>query len=206
MGKVRKEKSKENPLLVVISGPSGVGKDTVLAHLKEKRGNTHFVVTLTTRPRRAGERDGLDYHFVSPQEFERIQAEDGFLESAQVYGHRYGVPKGQVKEAVARGEDVVVKVDVQGAATIKSIVPEAVFIFLAPPSMEELEGRLRQRKTEPDRDLKLRAETARQEMESLAMFDYVVTNYRDRLELTLSQIEAIITAEKCRVKPRSLEI
>jgi len=204
--KVRKEESKENPLLVVISGPSGVGKDTVLAHLRKKRGSTRFMVTVTTRPRRAGERDGLDYHFVSLQEFERIQAEDGFLESAQVYGHRYGVPKGQLKKALARGEDVVVKVDVQGAATIKSIVPEAVFIFLAPPSMEELEGRLRQRKTEPDHDLKLRAETACQEMESLPMFDYVVTNHRDRLELTLSQIEAIITAEKCRVKPRSIEI
>ncbi len=195
-----------NPLLIVISGPSGVGKDTVLAKMKQSRRLLHYVVTATTRPQRPGEKNGLDYHFVSEDQFKRMIETGQLLEWASVYGNLYGVPKGQVQQALAQGLDVVVKVDVQGAATIKNILPQAVFIFLTPSSLGELERRLKERKTESSEELKLRMETTRGEMDSLPLFDYVVVNHQDRLDLTIAQIDAIISAEKCRVKPRIIEL
>ncbi len=195
-----------NPLLIVISGPSGVGKDTVLAKMKQSRHLLHYVVTATTRPQRPGEKNGLDYHFVSKDQFRRMIDTGQLLEWANVYDNLYGVPKRQVQQALAQGLDVVVKVDVQGAATIKNILPQAVFIFLTPPSLDELERRLKERKTESSEELKLRMETTRGEMDSLPLFDYVVVNHQDRLDLTIAQIDAIISAEKCRVKPRIIEL
>jgi guanylate kinase len=195
-----------NPLLIVISGPSGVGKDTVLAKMKESRRSLHYVVTATTRPQRPGEKNGLHYHFVSEEEFKGMIEAGELLEWANVYGNLYGVPKRQVQQALAQGLDVVVKVDVQGAATIKSVLPQAVFIFLTPPSLVELERRLKERKTESTEELKLRMETAGEEMSSLSMFDYVVVNHQDRLDSTIAQIDAIISAEKCRVQPRIIEL
>jgi guanylate kinase len=195
-----------NPLLIIISGPSGVGKDTVLAKMKQSRRLLHYVVTATTRPQRPAEKNGLDYHFVSDEQFKRMIENGQLLEWANVYGNLYGVPKGQVQQALAQGLDVVVKVDVQGAATIKNILPQAVFIFLTPPSLDELERRLRERKTESTEELKLRMETTRGELDSLPLFDYVVVNHQDRLDSTIAQIDAIISAEKCRVKPRIIEL
>jgi guanylate kinase len=195
-----------NSLLIVISGPSGVGKDTVLAKMKQSRRSLHYVVTATTRPQRPGEKNGLDYHFVSEEQFKQMIETGQLLEWASVYGNLYGVPKRQIQQALAQGLDVVVKVDVQGAATIKNILPQAVFIFLTPPSLDELERRLRERKTESAEELKLRMETTREEMDSLPLFDYVVVNHQDRLDLTMAQIDAIISAEKCRVKPRIIEL
>jgi guanylate kinase len=195
-----------NSLLIVISGPSGVGKDTVLARMKQSRRSLHYVVTATTRPQRPGEKNGLDYHFVSEEQFKQMIETGQLLEWATVYGNLYGVPKRQIQQALAQGLDVVVKVDVQGAATIKNILPQAVFIFLTPPSLDELERRLRERKTESAEELKLRMETTREEMDSLPLFDYVVVNHQDRLDLTMAQIDAIISAEKCRVKPRIIEL
>ena len=195
-----------NPLLIVISGPSGVGKDTVLAKMKESRRSLHYVVTATTRPQRPGEKNGLHYHFVSEEEFKGMMETGELLEWANVYGNLYGVPKRQVQQALAQGLDVVVKVDVQGAATIKSVLPQAVFIFLTSPSLVELERRLKERKTESIEELKLRMETAGGEMNSLSMFDYVVINHQDRLDSTIAQIDAIISAEKCRVQPRIIEL
>jgi guanylate kinase len=195
-----------NPLLIIISGPSGVGKDTVLAKMKQSRRLLHYVVTATTRPQRPGEKNGLDYHFVSEEQFKRMIENGQLLEWANVYGNLYGVPKGQVQQALAQGLDVVVKVDVQGAATIKNILPQAVFIFLTPPSLDELERRLRERKTESTEELKLRMETTRGELDSLPLFEYVVVNHQDRLDSTIAQIDAIISAEKCRVKPRIIEL
>lgn len=195
-----------NPLLIVISGPSGVGKDTVLTKMKESRRLLHYVVTATTRPQRPGEKNGLDYDFVSKEEFERMIETGELLEWANVYGNLYGVPKRQVQQALAQGLDVVVKVDVQGAATIKRFLPQAVFVFLMCPSLDELERRLRERKTESTEELKLRMDTAKREMNSLLMFDYVVVNHQDRLDSTIAQIDAIISAEKCRVKPRVVEL
>lgn len=194
--------SKANPLLIVVSGPSGVGKDAVLNGMKRRRYPLYYAVTATTRPRRERERDGADYYFVSSADFEKMIERNELLEWANVYGNLYGVPKRQIREALARGQDAVVKVDVQGAATIKKIAPQAVFIFLAPPSMSDLESRLRQRRTESGVDLNLRMMAAHEEMKQLPMFDYIVVNHKNGIEVAISQIEAIITAEKCRVNPR----
>ena len=193
------------PLFIVISGPSGVGKDAVLNAMRRMRYPLYFAVTATTRPQRRGENDGVDYHFVSKAEFERMIEKGELLEWANVYGNLYGVPRHQVQQALAEGLDVVVKVDVQGAATIKNVLPEAVFIFVAPPSMSDLEERLRQRKTESGVDLELRMKAAHEEMGSLPLFNYVVVNHENQVDLTVSQIESIVTAEKCRVKARSIE-
>ena len=137
------------PLLVVISGPSGVGKDAVIAAMRGSQPGLMFAVTATTRPMRPGEVDGRDYVFLSTKRFEAMLADDGFLEHAEVYGYRYGVPRQGVRAALAGGRDVIVKIDVQGAATIREIAPDALLIFLAAPSAEELERRLRARKTDP---------------------------------------------------------
>jgi len=188
----------KTPLLVVISGPSGVGKDAVLAGVRAAHPDAHFAVTVTTRPPRSRERDGDDYHFLSDEEYNRLLAEDGFLEHAAVYSHRYGVPKAQVREALARGQDVIVRVDVQGASTIKRLAPNAVFIFLAPASLEELEERLRRRNTEGQSALRLRLDTARREMACQEGFDYVVINREGGLAEAVSQILAIIEEERQR--------
>ena len=194
-----------NPLLIVLSGPSGVGKDAVLEGFKKRDYPMHYAVTATTRPRRKKETDGVDYHFVSKAEFEKMIEKGELLEWANVYGNLYGVPKSELRQAMDKGKDVIVKVDVQGAASIKKTVPQAVFIFLAPPSMEDLNKRLKQRKTESSIDLEVRIKAAEKEMNSLSMFDYVVVNHKDGIGQAISQIESIITAEKCRVKPRTIE-
>ena len=198
--------SRKKSLLIVLSGPSGVGKDAVIDRMKELGWKLHYVVTATTRPKRPGEMDGLPYHFLTQAEFEGMRARGELLEWAEVYGHFYGVPRNQVREGLAKGLDVIVKVDVQGAASIKRLVPGAVLIFLAPPSMDELTTRLEKRETESESNLALRKEVAYREMESLPIFDYVVVNQRDQVDEAVAQIEAIITAEKCRVNPRVVDI
>ena len=185
-----------NPLLVVISGPSGVGKDALLFRMKELGDPYFFAVTATTRPQRPGEIDGVDYHFVAKAKFEEMIEKGELLEWANVYGNLYGVPKKPVTQALAEGKDVIIKVDIQGAATIKRIAPEAVLIFISPPSMEETQRRLKERKTESATDLDLRLKKAKEEMESLPLFDYVVVSQRDGLDMAISQIESIIMAEK----------
>ncbi len=192
------EEPSKTPLLVVVSGPSGVGKDAVLARLHAAHPAAHSAVTVTTRPPRSRERHGDDYHFLSDEEYNRLLAEDGFLEHAAVYSNRYGVPKAQVREALARGQDVIVRVDVQGAGTIRRLVPNAVFIFLAPASLEELEERLRRRNTEGRSDLRLRLDTARREMACQEDFDHVVINREGGLDEAVSQILAIIEEERGR--------
>jgi guanylate kinase len=194
------------PLLVVISGPSGVGKDATLIRMRERGYPFHFVVTMTTRPPRPGETHGVDYFFISEEEYDRLLAADEFLEHATVYGYRYGVPKRQVREAWARGQDVLMRVDVQGATTIKKLVPEAVFIFLVAPSLDELMQRLKDRATEREEDLERRMATARAEMKRLPEFDYVVVNPQGHLDDAVERIMAIIQAEKCRVRPRKINL
>ena len=190
--------------MMVVSGPSGVGKDAVLTRLRERQYPVHIVVTATTRPRRPTERDGVDYIFVDRATFEQRLAEEGFLESAEVYGNRYGVPKDQVRDALASGLDVIIKTDVQGAQTIKRLNPEAVFVFLAPPSLEELERRLRDRRSEASVDLERRLETARLEMERLPMFDYVVVNDNGAIDEAAAALEAIMRAERWRYPRRKM--
>ena len=197
---------KAYPLLVILSGPSGVGKDAVLARMKELKLLLHFVVTATTRPRRPGEIDGRDYHFLSQARFQKMVTAGEFLEWASVYGNFYGVPKGQAKEAMEMGQDVIIKLDIQGAATLKRLHPQAVFVFLAPSSMEEVEERLKQRGTESAENFALRIETAHGEMGRLPMFDYVVVNRKDGIDLAVAQIQAIITSEKCRSVQRMVEL
>lgn len=194
------------PLLVILSGPSGVGKDAVLTQLRESSYPLTFITTLTTRARRATERNKVDYHFVSPAKFQKMIEGGELLEWANVYGNWYGVPREAVKQTLARGEDTIIKVDVQGATTIKKIVPQAVFIFLMPPSMEELAMRLKQRYTESPSDIALRLEKAEEEKNQLHLFDYVVVNRWGEIDKAVSEIKAIITAEKCRVTPREISI
>ena len=195
-----------NRLLIVLSGPSGVGKDALLRRMKEQKYPFHYVVTVTSRPRREGERDGVDYRFVSQREFQQMIDNGELLEWANVYGNYYGVPRKEISQALSKGKDVIVKVDVQGAATIKRILPQAVFIFLRPPSMEELERRLRQRHSESARDLALRLRKAEEEMKSLPLFDHVLTSYQGKLDEAISQIQSIVAAEKRQVKPRIVEL
>jgi guanylate kinase len=195
-----------NPLLVVVSGPSGAGKDATVKRMEEMGYPFHFVVTATTRPRRPNEVDGVDYHFVSQQEFAEMLEKDEFLEHAIVYGQHKGIPKNQVQEALASGKDVIMRIDVQGAATIRKLVPEAVFIFLTASSEEELIRRLEKRKTETPEGLKRRITTAREEMKRLGEFEYVVVNRDGHLDETVEIIAAIITAEKCKVKQREIEL
>jgi guanylate kinase len=200
----RKEGSQ--PLLIIISGPSGVGKDAVLARMRKQERSFHYVVTATTRPKRAKERNGVDYYFLSPEEFQQMIDKRQLLEWANVYGNYYGVPKDEITQALSKGIDVIVKVDVQGAATIKKILPQAVFIFLMPPSMEELERRLIQRRSESSADLALRLEKAQGEIKSLPLFDYAITSHQGKLDDVISQIQAIVVAEKRKMKPRVVEL
>ena len=194
------------PLLIVLSGLSGVGKDTVLAGLRQSAPPLYISVSATTRRRRAGEKDGVDYFFVSPARFQELIDTDQLLEWANVYGHRYGIPREPVRRALQEGKDVIVKIDVQGAATIKKILPQAVFIFLVTPYLEELEQRLKQRSTESSEDLALRLKTAGEELQKLSMFDYIVVNRPGEIKQAVADILSIIAAEKCRVTPRELKI
>ena len=194
------------PLLIVLSGPSGAGKDALLVRMKQLGYPLKYVTTVTTRAKRATERDNEDYHFISTGKFQKMMENKELLERANVYGNWYGVPKQPVKEALEKGQDTIVKVDIQGAATIKKIIPQAVLIFLMPPSLEELVMRLNQRHTELPFDLALRLKTAEEEIKQLPLFDYIITSQRDELDLAASDIKAIITAEKHRLSPRQITL
>ena len=194
------------PLLIVISGPSGVGKDTVIQHLKERDQAFHFVVTATTRPARPGEVHGKDYFFVTRDEFADMIEKEELLEYAYVYNDYKGIPKQQVRQALASGRDVIMRIDVQGAATIRALCPEALLIFLTTCDEDELINRLTTRKTETSEGLKLRIATARQELKRLEEFDYVVVNSDGKLDRTVDQILAIITTEHQRVNPRKVTL
>ena len=194
------------PLLIVLSGPSGAGKDAVLTRMQELGHNMHYTITATTRPMRPAERDGHDYIFLSSEQFDRMVSQDGFLEWAQVYGNRYGVPKKQVQDALNQRKDTIIKADVQGAATIRRQAPDAVLIFLVPPTLAELEPRLRERKTEGDVDMDLRLRTARAEMGHAAAFDHVVVNHEGRLDEAVHLILEIIDQERRRDPPRTVSL
>ena len=193
------------PLLVVLSGPSGVGKDAALAGLRELDRPWHFVVTTTTRAPRSGEQDGIDYNFLDAETFLRMKERDQFLECAEVYGRWYGVPRAPVRQALKDGKDVILKVDVQGAATVRRLAPEALFIMLLPASYQELRRRLKRRMSESASDLELRLQTAREELAAVSKFDYRVINRDGGLDEAIAHIDAIIAAEKCRVVPRVVQ-
>ncbi|HSN77244.1 MAG TPA: guanylate kinase [Anaerolineae bacterium] len=194
------------PLLVILSGPSGVGKDAVMAQMRERGVPFYQVVTAATRAQRPGELDGQDYHFVSIERFAEMIEQKELLEHAVVYGDYKGIPKFEVRKGLASGLDVVLRVDVQGAATIRSLVPEAVAIFLIASSEEEMVARLRGRKTEDPGMLAMRIATAREELRRLAEFDYVVVNRDSHLGDAVQQVLAIMTAERCRVDWEPVEL
>jgi guanylate kinase len=194
------------PMLIVLSGPSGVGKDTVIQRMKERNLPFHFVVTATTRPARLGEQHGIDYFFISHDEFAEMIEAGELLEYAIVYNDYKGIPKQQVREALRSGKDVIMRVDVQGAATIRELCPDALLIFLITQDEEELVERLRARKTETPEGLKLRIATARQELKRLEEFDFVVVNRELQLEDTVDTLLAIIHSEHHRVHPRKVTL
>ena len=186
----------ETPLVVVLSGPSGVGKDAVLSQMRQLGAPYHFTVTATTRTIRPGETDGVDYIFVTKEAFARMAGADGLLESANVYGNMYGIPRDQVTKALAAGQDVVVKIDVQGAATIRQLLPDALFIFLAAPTMEDVASRLKRRMTESVEALQTRLDTATREMGEADKFDFVVYNREGHIDDAAREIESIIDRER----------
>jgi guanylate kinase len=194
------------PLLIVISGPSASGKDTVVKKMKEHGQDFHFVVTATTRERRPGEVHGKDYWFISKAEFARMLKAGELLEHAMVYGEEKGVPRAQVKEALASGRDVVMRLDVQGAESVRQLVPDALLIFISVDSEDEMVRRLQERKTETAEERAVRTATAREELKRVEDFDYVIINHEDRLDHTVDVVRAIIEAEHHRVRPRKVSL
>ena len=194
------------PLLVIVSGPSGSGKGTLLARLRAMARPWHFAVTATTRPMRPGEVDGQDYIFLTEPAFLRLRERDELLESAQVYDRWYGVPRWQVRDPLIAGQDVILEIDVQGAATIRRLVPEALTIFVMPPSLAELRTRLSQRGTEDEATMQRRLQEASAELARLDEFDYRVVNRNGQPDAAAQDIAAIIAAEKCRTNPRLAQL
>jgi guanylate kinase len=194
------------PLLIVISGPSGAGKDTVMQRMKERGLPFHFVVTATTRPQRANEVHGKDYWFVSNEEFARMIDEDELIEHAIVYGDYKGIPKQQVRVALASGMDVVMRIDVQGAESVRKMAHDVLMIFITTETEEDLVRRLETRRTETADSLAIRIATARKELKRVEAFDYVIVNREFHLDETVDIIRAIIEAEHHRVTPRKVNL
>jgi guanylate kinase len=196
-------KPRPKPLLVVLSGPSGAGKDAVLDELARRGVPFHRVITATTRPPRVNERHGVDYYFHTNREFDSLVNHGGLLEHATVYGHRSGVPKRQVLDKLAEGVDVFVRTDVQGAASIKQAVPDAVRVFIAPSSIEEIEERIRARNSDDEERIRRRIDTARGEMARSGEFEHVIVNAPGKLEETVDQLVAILERERAgEARPR----
>ncbi|MFL2651863.1 MAG: guanylate kinase [Anaerolineales bacterium] len=185
-------------LMVVVSGPSGVGKDSVVRGLLERDPELCFVVTTNTRPMREGELQGKDYHFVSRSEFERMIGAGEFVEHALVYGDRKGITNKSINKAIESGRDVLLRVDVQGASTLKDIYKNAILLFLVPESKEQLLGRLEGRRSETSESMKERIATAVEEHTKKDIFDYVVVNRTNDLDGTVEAIQEIISIERKR--------
>jgi guanylate kinase len=193
-------------LLIVLSGPSGAGKDSVVQRIKARGLPFHFVITATTRPRRPDEVDGVNYFFVTRERFSEMVERGELLEHAMVYEECKGIPKGQVRQALATGKDVLMRIDVQGAETIREMCPEALLIFLRTRTEEELIARLKRRKTETPESLGLRIATARKELQRIDLFDYFVVNADGELEAAVDTVLAIVEAEHHRTHPRQVRL
>lgn len=194
---------KDKGLLIIMSGPSGAGKSTVISRLVSARGDIRFSVSATTRAPRPGEKNGRDYYFKSREEFLQMIADNAFLEHAEYVGNCYGTPAAPVDADLNEGYNVLLDIEVQGAAQILEKRPDAVSVFLCPPSLEELEKRLRKRGTDSEDKILGRLETARQEYEQLSRYSYIVIN--DDADTAASELDAIITAEKCRTTYKRIE-
>ena len=193
-------------LLMIISGPSGVGKDALVQRMKELGCPFSFVVTATDRPPRPGEVHGQDYYFFSTAEFERMIAEGEMLEHARVYGQHKGIPRAHVRQALDSGQDVMMRLDIQGARTVKSLLPMAITVFVLPESEEELLARLRKRRTESEEALEERLAMVREEFQRIPEFDYAVVNRHGLLDTAVEDVMAILRAEHCRTKPRRVSL
>jgi guanylate kinase len=194
-----------NGLVFVLSGPSGVGKSTLIEQLKRDQFPITHCVTATTRPRRVGEEHGIHYYFLSEAEYDRLLERDQFLEHAVVHKlYRYGIPLHSIRDGLRRGQDVILAPDVQGASTVRWKLPNAISIFLRPSSLEELEPRLAARGTESEEERRIRMATAEREMQRMSEYDYVIVNQRDRLEQAVADLKAIVLAERLRVCPRTV--
>ena len=197
---------KRNPLLIIISGPSGVGKDSVVKGLLARNPKLHFVITTTSRAPREGEVEGVDYFFVSKEKFEQMILQDEFMEYALVYEQYKGGTKQQVRDAFASGKDVILRLDVQGATTYRQIFPEAILVFVLPTSEEELLFRLRDRGTETEETIRLRMATTAKELDTMPIFDYFVYNAAGKLDEAVDHLANIISAEHDRIHQRKVEI
>ncbi len=184
-------------ILLIVSGPSGVGKGTVCRYLMSLRETVKLSVSTTTRAPRPAEKEGIEYHYTSLPRFKEMIEEGAFLEWAVVHDHYYGTGLGAVQSSLSRGEELILEIDVQGAVQVIEKIPEAVSIFLAPPSLEALEARISGRGTESAEKINRRLATARQEMESYYLYDYIIVN--DKVESAAELISAVIDAEKCKV-------
>jgi guanylate kinase len=194
-------------LVFVLSGPSGVGKSTLIERLKHDSFSINYCVTATTRPRRAGEEHGTHYYFLSDAEYDHLLATDQFLEHAVVHNlFRYGIPLQSIRDGLQRGNDLIMAPDVQGASTVRWKLPNAITIFLRPPSLEELVPRLEARGTETVEERGIRLATAEREMQRMSEYDYVVVNHSDRVEQAIDDLKAIITAERMRVSRRTVTL
>lgn len=181
-------------MLIVMSGPGGVGKDTLIAMLRARDPRLYYSVSYTTRPRRDYEVEGKHYSFVDEEGFARLAAQGGLLEHARVNGYLYGTPASQIDEALAQGRDVILKIEVQGAEQVRQRRPEAVFIFISPPSMAELMRRRQSRGSEPEATIQARQRLAEVEMGYSERYDHVVVN--DDAERAVGQIQAILEHER----------
>jgi guanylate kinase len=195
-------------MLVIISGPSGVGKDTIIDALRRRPRDPdyHYVVTCTTRARRPDEIDGVSYHFFDRERFLALREAGELLEANEVHGNWYGTPRAQVRDALAAGHDVILKIDVQGAQVVKENVPEAVLIFIVPPSLETLFRRLKSRATETADQLELRQRNAAIELARQEDYDYIVENDDDQVEATAVRIDEIIADERVRRPDRLVRV
>ena len=194
--------------VIIISGPSGVGKDTIIEAMKRREPEhpRRYVITVTTRERRDTETDGVHYHFYSVDDYQRLVANEGLLEASLVHDHWYGTPRDQVQAAIRSGRDAVLKIDVQGADKVRARIPDALLIFVVPPSIEELERRLRERRTESPEQLELRLRNAKIEMARMGEFDHVVVNQTDMVDDTAEAIDDIIAAEHRRYADRRIRV
>jgi guanylate kinase len=194
--------------LVIISGPSGVGKDSIIEAMKRRapRDDRHYVVTCTTRAQRPGEIDGVSYHFLSAEDFRRLRDTGGLLESAEVHGNWYGTPRDQVEAALRSGRDAILKIDVQGARSVRRLVPQSLLIFVVPPSLAALEERLAGRSTETPDQLERRRRDAATELARQDEYDHVVVNETGQLERTAERIDEIIAAEHVRFPDRRIRL